>query len=135
MARRGSDGWAEVVSLDSRRPKRPEGPARDPSALRRTLGVMAVFLAMGLAALGLSALPTAESPREAVARMPEARRADFVERTRDDLEHACQRGDTVPDPVRTHCVEQARFLLLFPECKQDCQQLVSRFLPQRALSR
>lgn len=61
----------------------------------------------------------------AIAAMPLATQQTAFRRHRDELATTC-----VTQPrLAAHCEAQARFLLHFPQCDDDCQQLARRFLP------
>lgn len=67
--------------------------------------------------------------RRSIARLSPEARAAFFERTRVNLEALCQPAPTGSEDL---CQEQARLLLLFPECDRACRDRVQAILPPAA---
>jgi hypothetical protein len=61
--------------------------------------------------------------------LPQAERAALYHRTFDDAASDCVTADARAGALRDHCVGQAEFLQLFPECDVRCQKLTASILP------
>jgi cytochrome b pre-mRNA-processing protein 3 len=61
----------------------------------------------------------------AVASMPAAVQQAAFRRVHDDLSTTC----VIQPRLADHCQAQAEFILRFPQCDDDCQELARRFLP------
>ena len=47
-----------------------------------------------------------------------------------DLQDNCVKEHALEGPLRRHCIQQAKFVLQFPECAAGCQLLARTVLPQ-----
>jgi hypothetical protein len=127
------DQMTNVIPISSRSPRRPMPslhPATHPSApepARRSWGLaLVVGATLVLAAsIAVSRVQTIGSIRN----LPRAERGALYQRTMDDTAAACVSPDARGGAVREHCLRQAEFLRLFPECDGRCQTLTAAILP------
>jgi hypothetical protein len=122
----------DIIPISSRvRTRAPEPPAPAPpvpSKRRVPLagvvgGTMFVALVIGMGIghwQGLDRLRT----------LPEGVRAAAYRRAFNDVAETCSRPEADSGPMHEHCVEQAQFLIVFPECNADCRRLVDPILPR-----
>lgn len=109
----------QVLRLRRKGPRPGGGPG-----LRRILGWMG--LGLGLGALAAYLVWEQGAVDRALRALPaEERHAQFL-RTAEELRTVCA---DPPQPLRSHCREQAEFLVRFPECDAECRRLVERFFP------
>lgn len=64
------------------------------------------------------------APARAVARLPPDERVVLYDRTLKELAAICEQP--VQDGFVAHCEEQRSFIALFPECKSECHDLLTR---------
>ncbi len=64
-----------------------------------------------------------------VRNLPAADRAALYHRTLTDVETTCTALEARDGALRDHCIRQAEFLTLFPDCDARCQQLAASVLP------
>ena len=93
------------------------------SKVRALAKVALVVAGAGLAILLLMRGEMAE--RSAIRQMSEGERRALFLRTLENVRSVCARAE---DAMRGFCVEQARFVLEFPECDKLCQDLASGHL-------
>jgi hypothetical protein len=62
--------------------------------------------------------------------VPAAIRAVEYARALDDVEATCGKPEAAAGPLRRHCVDQAQFLILFPECDARCRGAADAILPR-----
>jgi hypothetical protein len=126
---------ADIIPLASRRP-RPAAPVALaattlPAPKRPAAGPIAVlagFIAvLAIGAAGLAAQAAYQSP---VRDLPGATRAPIFQRAYEDLRATCGVPEAAAGSLRDHCVEQARFVLLFAECDAACANLARATLPR-----
>jgi len=123
------DRTLNVIPISSRR--RPAHPAAQPvvavaAAPRRVwaLALVAAAVALG-AAIVLTQVRTVGSIRG----LPPAQREALYRRALEDAGNACATPEARAGALREHCVRQAEFLRLFPECDGRCQTLTWSILP------
>jgi hypothetical protein len=134
---------ADIVSLAARRRRRASPAALSPAVAAAAGGAgraRARFVAGAVVialAVTLSGLTCGESrgTQEDLARQAPVERAAYFERAWTDLAAGCRAGPGESDAVHHHCVEQARFVLLFPECTADCRSRAMTLLPRSRFSR
>jgi hypothetical protein len=122
----------DIIPISSRRRAQPPR-AVPPEAVRaaspggRWRFALAVGAALSIAgAVVVSRVQTIGSIRG----LPPAQRAELYHRTFDDAAGACAIPDARAGALRDHCVGQAEFLQLFPECDVGCQKLTASILPR-----
>ncbi len=64
------------------------------------------------------------APARAIARLAAEERVVLYERTLKELAAICEQP--VEDGFVAHCEEQRSFVALFPECKSECHDLLTR---------
>ncbi|HEX4405934.1 MAG TPA: hypothetical protein VH560_13950 [Polyangia bacterium] len=121
--------YSEIIPLASRR--RPVEPlAHPPEPARRWGGLgAALFIGLTIAAVGGLGLYCETRARVDIAALSPVERAEIFTRTRDDLARTCGLPDATAGALRDHCVEAARFVLLFPECGEACADAARALLP------
>ena len=62
--------------------------------------------------------------------LPAGVRADAYTRAMKDIEMVCNPPAAEDGPLAEHCRQQARFVVIFPECATDCRRLVEPLLPR-----
>ena len=122
---------AKILVIPVQKRERPTAPppidhqSRD----RRARWLLAPIL---VGALGLFWLGAFLSRSQEVAGLRslsvEARRG-LVVRIVDELESICRSPAAASGRLRAHCVEQAHFVLLIPECTETCQRTAAGTLP------
>lgn len=65
---------------------------------------------------------------KSVRELPGADRSALYQRTLTDVD-ACRAPEAHDGALRDHCLRQAEFLTLFPDCDARCQQLAASVLP------
>lgn len=105
-----------------------EGGAPPPAARWRSramvvLAVLTVLLAGFLVA-------TAQIHKGAsIRKLPLESRARIFSQASAELRSICLEDYAARGPVRDHCIEEARFILRFPECGRECQAAANAVLP------
>jgi hypothetical protein len=129
-ARLAVDRVADIIPLASRRPvpRRPapaavrSGPVRSPLGLLALTGAGLLFVAV----VAVSSLDLGGKVRD----LPPVARGALYRRSLEDAQTACALPAARDGALREHCLAQARFLLLFPECDARCQSLAASILPR-----
>jgi hypothetical protein len=88
-------------------------------ASRRLIAYLAIALLAAAASLFLVWLQGSEE--RAVRDLPAADRASLYRHTLGDLQTVCATPHA--SDLDAHCREQARFILYFPDCDEDCGRL------------
>jgi cytochrome b pre-mRNA-processing protein 3 len=121
-------GTDDIIIFPSRRrPPSEPTPEIMPSPLSGRWLALTVVLAFG-ALLGLIFL-AGNRERHAVAAISSAHRAAIFDRAHSDLNETCRLAEASREPLRQHCVDQASFVLLFPECDAACGEMARQVLP------
>jgi hypothetical protein len=124
----------DIIPLSSRRAVTVVPPPANetrPAAVRNRRGwwlavaptVAAATLLVGLA-IGQWRSTASLQYVPASVRLAEYRRALA------DVEQTCARPEAGAGPLRSHCLDQAQFLILFPECDARCRGVVDAILPR-----
>jgi hypothetical protein len=124
------DRLADIIPIVSRRrveapvrAQRARQPVRSPGGVVALVGAGLLFVAI----VALSGLDFGGKIRD----LPPGLRGELYRRSLGDAESACAlpaAGDG--GALHEHCLEQARFLLLFPECDAHCRTLATSILPR-----
>ena len=124
--------FGDIIPIASRRhvSSRPPAPAAPPTRRRwESLGgALAIALVIGGVG-GLGVLCELRA-RTNLAPVPAAERLAIVTRARAELAETCGLASAAQGVLRDHCVETARFALLFPECDGACAQTARALLPR-----
>jgi hypothetical protein len=115
---------ADIVPLPLR--KSPSTSVSEPN--RGEVPWIAVVVGATLLSFVAVALATTRD-QHAVARIASERRAGIFKRAYTDLVETCRLLDALSGPLRQHCIDQAGFVLLFPECDKACDEVARNFLP------
>jgi hypothetical protein len=124
--------YGEIIPLDSRRRPVEQAPPRaHPSAPARRAGGLgaALLVVLTIAAVGGVGLYCETRARVDIAALSPVERAAIFTRAHDDLVRTCGLPDAAEGALRDHCVEAARFVLLFPECGSACVDAARALLP------
>ena len=87
-----------------------------------------LLVGSGLVLAAVIAISRAELVKS-VRDLPAADRAALFHRTLMDVDTTCAVPAARDGALRDHCVRQAEFLTLFPDCDARCQQLAASILP------
>jgi hypothetical protein len=89
-----------------------------------------VAVILGLVVVGVL-IGAAEIRREqAIGALPPQARIRILGETVRELRSVCLEGYAANGPVRDHCIDEARFVLLLPECGPDCRTAANAVLPR-----
>jgi hypothetical protein len=124
------DRTMDIIPISSRRRggPPPAKPASVPAPKVRS-GLRALgFIAGGLLFVAIIAL-SHQHELGTIREMPAAQRVALYQRTLDEARTTCASPDAREGALRDHCIGQAEFLLLFPECDAGCQRLTFSILP------
>jgi len=126
------DRAADVIPISSRSSRRApmlvEEPIQSPARPSRSSWWAPVLVVAGLLLVAVVAVSRAQLVRS-VRDLPAADRAALYHRTLTDVETACSAPEARDGALRDHCLRQAEFLTLFPDCDTRCQQLAASVLP------
>lgn len=125
------DHGLEIIPISSYRRATSFGarPQSTAAAGRKRRGWgLPLAAAVGLLLIAIAALSRAHG-MGSIQGLPADERAALYERTLADTESTCAMPDARAGALRDHCLRQAEFLVLFPECDRDCRQLTSAILP------
>jgi len=130
------NGLAEIIPIEralrkkTPRPKANDEPTLTPQARkRRLLTLCGVLGALVLALFIVDRTVIPHGPRAAP--MTEQMRQGLYQRALDDVKAGCAVPQAKLGILRQHCVDQARFLQLLPECTGDCVALARGVLTGR----
>jgi len=87
------------------------------------LGTLAVLLGLAY----VLATPRREAAQ--LRQLPDGAREALYQRTLAETSSLCRLPAAASGVVRDHCLEEARFLLMFPECDRDCRFAAGSVLP------
>jgi hypothetical protein len=126
------DRAADIIPISSRSGRRPpmlaEEPIRgtpEPSKRSWWAPLLIIPGLLLVAVVAISRVQLVKSVRD----LPAADRAALYHRTLTDVDTACSAPEAHDGALRDHCVRQAEFLTLFPDCDARCQQLAASVLP------
>jgi hypothetical protein len=126
------DRAADIIPISSRSSRRPPVLASEPiqsvaepsKSGRWALALVGVGLAL-VAGVAVSRAQQVKSIRN----LPDADRLALFHRTLTDVDTTCTTPEARDGALRDHCLGQAQFLTLFPDCDARCQQLAGSVLP------
>jgi hypothetical protein len=126
------DRAADIIPISSRSSRRnplvaAEAIQNSPEPRKRSWWALGL-VGGGLALAAVVVISRAELVRS-IGDLPAADRAALFHRTLTDLETTCAVPAARDGALRDHCVRQAEFLTLFPDCDDRCQQLAASILP------
>ena len=101
----------------------PPPPRRWRSRLIPVFAVLAVVL------FGLFIAITQSRKQEAVRDLPPEARAQIFRQDLSELRSICLESYAARGALHDHCIEEAQFVLLFPECDPGCRATASAVLP------
>jgi len=126
------DRAADIIPISSRTARRPPMLAAEPlrsapePSKRSWWALLLVVPALLLvAAVAISRAELVKSLRN----LPASDRAALYHRTLTDVDTSCTAPEAREGALRDHCLRQAEFLALFPDCDARCQQLAASVLP------
>jgi hypothetical protein len=105
-------------------PVMPATPTRGRNRYR-VLGL--VILALAVLALLIGVIRSSRD--RAVRQVPGEARAQLLQQSLQELRSTCLESYASRGPLREHCIGQAKFVLLFPECGTECQKAAGAVLP------
>jgi cytochrome b pre-mRNA-processing protein 3 len=126
------DRAADIIPISSRLGRRAPMPAAEPirstpEPSKRSWWAL-VLVIPGLILVAAVAISRAELVKS-VRTLPPADRSALYHRTLTDVETTCTAPEARDGALRDHCLRQAEFLTLFPDCDARCQQLAASVLP------
>jgi hypothetical protein len=125
------DHGLEIIPISSHRRAATIGARPQSTAAarqkRRGWG-LPLAAAGGLLFIAIAALSRAEGAGS-IQSLPPQERSTLYERTLADTESSCALPDSRTGALHDHCLRQAEFLVLFPECDGGCRQLTGAILP------
>ena len=125
------DHGLEIIPISSYRRSSPNGPRAHVALVEERKGAgWGVALVMGwmlliVAIMAHSWLQSIVSIRG----MPPAERTRIYESALGDTVATCTTPQARAGAIHDHCLRQAEFLVLFPECNGGCQKLAQTILP------
>jgi len=93
----------------------------------RTSCLVAGTLAVLLGLAYVLATPGREAGQ--LQRLPDEARGALYQRTLEETASLCRLPAAASGVVHDHCVAQARFVLMFPECDRECRLAAGSVLP------
>ncbi len=101
-----------------------------PSAPQRWRSHLIPLVAvLGLMVFGLVIAVTQNRKQETVRDLPSQPRTQIFRQSLTELRSICLESYAIRGALRDHCVEEAQFVLLFPECDHGCRATASAVLP------
>jgi hypothetical protein len=85
---------------------------------------------LGLALIGVLIGVVQLRREDAIRELPAPARTQISQESVRELRSVCLESYAVHGPLRDHCVEEARFVLLLPECGPDCRNAANAVLPR-----
>jgi hypothetical protein len=126
------DRAADIIPISSRSSRRHPSPSPEPIQVapepRKRNWWPLLLVGAGLALVAVVAISRAELMKS-VRDLPAADRAALYRRTLTDVDTTCAVPAARDGALRDHCLRQAEFLTLFPDCDAHCQQLAASILP------
>ena len=112
---RASDRSGRMNAPRSRRPR----PYLAPALL--FLGLVVATVTFGV---------VLKQKADAIRALPNEVRAQIMGHALAELRSLCVEDYGRREPLRAHCIEQARFVMLLPECGPDCRAAATVVLPR-----
>jgi hypothetical protein len=126
------DRAADIIPISSRTPRRPpllvSEPIRSVAAPSKGNWWALALVGAGLALAAGVAFSRAQLLKS-VRNLPATDRAALYRRTLTDVDTSCTVAEARDGALREHCLRQAEFLTLFPDCDAGCQQVAASILP------
>ena len=123
------DRAADIIPISSRRPPMPAAePIQSAAKPNKSSWWALAFVGAGLVLVAGVAISHAELVKS-VRNLPTADRSALYHRTLTDVDRTCTSPEAHDGALRDHCLRQAEFLTLFPDCDARCQQLAASVLP------
>jgi hypothetical protein len=88
-----------------------------------------ILAALGVLLFGLFIAIAQNRKQEAVRDLPPEARAQIFRQDLSELRSICLEGYAARGALHDHCIEEAQFVLLFPECDPGCRATASAVLP------
>lgn len=104
-------------------------PPGVPSETRRRVPLLALISGCALAVMTVGLAVGQWRGVDRLRSLPDGVRGATYERALQDIEQICVPPDGLSGPLREHCLEQAQFVMIFPECGADCRRVVDPLLP------
>ena len=126
------DRAADIIPISSRSSRRQPmlvaEPIRSTAASPKRSWWALVLVVPGLLLVAGVAISRAQLMKS-VRNLPAADRAALYHRTLTDVDTTCAVPEARDGALRDHCLRQAEFLTLFPDCDARCQRLAASVLP------
>ena len=88
-----------------------------------------VLLGVGLLAVLAYQLAQPRRGASQIRALGSEARTELFQNTRREVTTVCGAPSAQSGALHDHCVEQAQFLMLFPECDEDCRMVARSVLP------
>jgi hypothetical protein len=125
--------WGTVTPIASRRTstaRHPVPPAEETLSSRPARVFMLALVALCLLLVaGVLSLTGEQRDRRQLVDLPEATRAQLYTQVLSEVQSVCREVEAASGPLRDHCVGQARFVTLFPECDSACRRAAYVVIP------
>jgi hypothetical protein len=118
----------DIIPIASRRTNAAR-PTDEHLVERRTARVVALLVGLSIFMVAGLILIAGEHDRASVAHIASSQRAAIFERAHIDIMETCRSPEADHEPLHQHCLHQAAFVLLFPECDTDCGRTARALLP------
>jgi hypothetical protein len=126
------DRAADIIPISSRSPRRAPVLASEPiqsvAEPSRSGGWALALVGVGLALVAGVAVSRVQQVKS-IRNLPAADRLALYHRTLTDVDTTCTTPEARDGALRDHCLGQAQFLTLFPDCDARCQRLAGSVLP------
>ena len=125
------DHGLEIIPISSHRRLLPTGPRTHVAFLEERKGAGwggALVVGWMLLIVAMVAHDWVQSVGS-IRGLPPAERGRIYQRSLGEAEAACTTPEARGGALHDHCVGQADFLILFPECDGRCQRLAEAILP------
>jgi hypothetical protein len=120
---------ADIIPIASWRQRTSEVPPSVSVAPRSRSWVSVTVMGAAVLLLGLVAVFSRSQTLSDIRALPAVERGGVYQRSIDDIERSCTTAESKTGALRDHCVQQATFVVLFPECDAQCQDLARSILP------
>ena len=109
----------------------PQGGGMAPPDHRRDWHpqTIPVLMILALVLVGLLIVVAQNREQGFIRDLPPETRAHIFQKSLTEVRSTCVETYAARGPLREHCVEQAHFILRFPECGPECRSAANTVLP------
>jgi hypothetical protein len=123
--------WRGILTISENEPLLPF-PGEDgmpPRVFRWRPRAIVLLAVLTVLLAGLLVALAQYHKGQAIRSLPAESRAQLFSHSLTELRSICLQGYATRGPARAHCLEQAHFVLHFPECGSDCRTAAKAVLP------